>query len=91
MKTIGLSPAEVWVFAQGFDRSHSMTLCLCGKHRSCVDRFAIQQNRICTGEALLIPELYSMKTQSAQGGKQCGRRRRVDDVFNSVDLECDVH
>ena len=91
MKSIGLSPAEVWVLAQGFDGGDGVTFRLRRQHRPCVDRFAIQQNRVCASETLLVTKLHAVKAQSAQCCKQRSGCRRFDGVFNSVDLECDVH
>ena len=91
MKSIGLSPALVWVLAQSFDGGDSVSFRLRRQHGPSVNGVAIQQNRICASEPLLIAKLHAVKTQSAQRGKQGRGRGRVDDLFNSVDLECDVH
>ena len=91
MKSIGLSPALVRVFAQGFDGGDSMTLRLCRKQRPGIDGFTVEQNRIGSGETLFVSELYAVKTKPAQSSEQGGGCGRVDSVFDSVDLEDDVH
>src|SRR6266498_5038053 len=91
MQPFSLSPTLFWMFAESFNRDDIMPFGLRGEHGSPIDRLAIQQYRVRTGESLLVAEFDSIKTEPTQGREQGCGGSYVNCVLSAVDLECDVH
>src|SRR6476661_55258 len=79
------------MFTQALNCDNNMPFGLCGQHGTPIDRFAVQQYCVSTGKSLLIAEFDPVEAKSPQSREQSRRGRCFNCVFNSVDLECNVH
>jgi hypothetical protein len=91
VQPVGFAPALLGVFAERFQGGDFMPLGLGGQHQGGVDRFSIQQNRVCAAQAVLVAKLDRMKAQPAQGREQAGVGRAFEVVLGSVDGKAKVH